>query len=41
MIESSYKASARRITIGKLGNKERIDIMNRKKGMIDLHRIYK
>ena len=37
MTESTYKTNARRITIGKLGNKERIDIMNRKKRMIDVH----
>lgn len=37
MTESTYNANASRITIGKLGNKERIDIMNRKKRMIDAH----
>ena len=37
MIESTYKVNVRKITIAKLGNKERIDIMNRKKRMIDVH----
>ena len=37
MTESTYKANDSRITIGRLGNKERIDIMDRKKRMIDVH----